>query len=87
MTPQAGIIENVVERATHLIQKSGQELNPVQIKSKNNKKLAAAGKVLQKVGDSGGKRFDDIRKQRADKAKSAILPDNIQANTVVVQTE
>lgn len=48
MTPQASIIENVVYRAVHLVEKSGQAINPL-VPKMTNKGIVAAGKILSKV--------------------------------------
>jgi hypothetical protein len=88
MTPQAGIIENVVARAVHLAVKNGVELLPMpaEIKKKNGG-FAAAGKVLNRVGDSGGSRFDEMRKRRVQEANKAILAQNVNDNVIVINED
>ncbi|KAL3901034.1 MAG: hypothetical protein SGCHY_000912 [Lobulomycetales sp.] len=87
MTPQASIIENVVYRAVHLVEKSGQAINPL-VPKMTNKGIVAAGKILSKVGDTGGGRFDDTRRRRAEKANSmAVAGGNVLHHAVIIDEE
>jgi hypothetical protein len=87
MTPQAVIIKNIIQRAVHLAVKNGVQMAPVERKNKNKGGFSVAGKALNRVGDTGGSRFDEIRKQRVDAAKTAKNSANIQDNAVVVNED
>jgi hypothetical protein len=86
MTPQASIIENVVKRAVHLAVKSGVNMSDMTPKSMS-RGLNRAGKILSTVGNSGGNRFDAIRKKRVENAKSAILASNVLDNAAIMYEE
>jgi len=74
-TPQAAIIENVVKRAVHLLQKRGEEFTPVDIDI--GKKKAIAGILERGIQTGASKRFEDIRTKRGKTASMLKVGDNL----------
>lgn len=79
-TPQALLIENVVERAIYLLKKRGQALLPIEVQERKKVKVSIKS-------NAGAKRFEDIRNKRESAALAVTGNKAVKDGVLIVAEE